>query len=233
MTRQTSKGSTASVDCHRPLERGLRSLLGVVVGLCAQIWLRSLHLTLLVDPRLDSADPRPWVLVFWHGEQFPLLAWRRRRRTVALVSLSNDGQLQARALRRVGMFVERGSSSRGGVAGLLAIVRRLREGFDAAFAVDGPRGPRFSVAPGAVTAALRAGALLVPMGGACRRGHTFRRAWDQYRLPAPFTRVAVVLGPPLDPKQVSLEDVSKAISAASLRADMQIRRGGPHRLGTS
>ncbi len=179
-------------------------------------------MSLQVDPSLDLADPRPWVLVFWHGEQFPLLAWQRRRRTVALVSLSSDGQIQARALRRVGLFVERGSSSRGGAAGLLSVVRRLGEGFDAAFAVDGPRGPRFSVAPGALAAAKRARARLVPMGGACRSGHTFRAAWDQYRLPVPFTRISVVLGAPLEPDRTSREQVAAAIASASRRAEANL-----------
>jgi lysophospholipid acyltransferase (LPLAT)-like uncharacterized protein len=200
----------------------LRTLLGVVLGLTARAWLLTLRLTVHADSSLDPSESKPWVLVFWHGEQFPLLAWPRRRRTVALVSLSPDGQIQAQALRRVGLFVERGSTSRRGAAGLLAVVRRLRDGFDAAFAVDGPRGPRLSVAPGAAAAAMRAGALLVPMGSSCVHGHTFARAWDRYRLPWPFTRVSVVLGPALDPRRASAEQVASAITAASHKAEAEL-----------
>src|SRR2546426_4472529 len=36
--------------------------------------------------------------------------------------------------------------------------------------------------PGALLAAARTGALLVPMGGAIARGKTFTRAWDRYAL---------------------------------------------------
>ena len=67
--------------------------------------------------------------------------------------------------------VVRGSSSRGGARGLAALVRRLKTGrFDAAFAVDGPRGPYGVPKPGAALAARAAGAVVVPMGSAGRGG---------------------------------------------------------------
>lgn len=195
-----------------------RRLLGIVVGLLAWLWLRSLRLTVVEDPALDRADPRPWVLSFFHGEQFPLLAWRRRRPTVALVSLSKDGELQSRALRMVGLRVERGSSSRQGARGLRAIVRRLRTGTeDAAFAVDGPRGPRFHVAPGAIAAARACQGLLVPMGSAIERGKIFERSWDKFALPAPFSRVVVAVGAPL-PASTTPDELEHAIRAASALA---------------
>jgi lysophospholipid acyltransferase (LPLAT)-like uncharacterized protein len=37
------------------------------------------------------------------------------------------------------------------------------------------------------------------MGSAAARGTVLRRSWDRFALPWPFTRVAVVLGAPLDP----------------------------------
>jgi lysophospholipid acyltransferase (LPLAT)-like uncharacterized protein len=64
------------------------------------------------------------VLAFWHGQQFALHRWRRRRKTSVLVSLSDDGELQAAALGRVGL-VARGSSSRRGASGLEVIVRSV------------------------------------------------------------------------------------------------------------
>jgi lysophospholipid acyltransferase (LPLAT)-like uncharacterized protein len=161
-----------------------------------------------------ASDDAPWVLAFFHGTQFPLLAWRRRRRTAVLVSLSRDGALQARALRILGFEVVRGSSSRGGARGLAALVRLARtRNHDVAFAVDGPRGPLGSVKPGAAFVAARAGAKLVPMGSAVRWGKVFHRAWDRFALPAPFSTVAVVLGPPTPP-----EALGAAIDAANGRA---------------
>lgn len=170
------------------------------MGLLARLWLATLRVSVREHPALQKVRLRPWVLTFWHGTQWPLLAWRRRKGTVVLVSLSADGAVQARALATLGLRVVRGSSSRGGASGLVAVVRSMRrEGVDAAFAVDGPRGPRGVVKPGAIAAARAAGAVLVPMAGLIRRGVVLKRTWDRFAVAWPFTRVDVVLGAPIEP----------------------------------
>lgn len=197
----TAAGALAGVDAPGRESRA-RIALGVLLGFIARLWLATLRVRVEVSPSLAKAeiDARPWVLAFLHGEQWPLLAWKRRRRTTVMVSLSADGAMQARALGRLGFDVVRGSSSRRGARGLAAIVRRLRAGaVDAAFAVDGPRGPYGVAKPGALVAAARSGAVVVPMGAAVRRGRILSRAWDRFVLAWPFSEVAVVLGDPLDP----------------------------------
>jgi len=201
----------------------MRRALGVLVGLTARAWLATLRLTLLLDPSLDATTTRPWSLAFWHGQQFAILRWRRRRATVALVSLSRDGEIQAAALPRVGMMIERGSSSRGGASGLKAIVRRLRKGLDAAFAVDGPKGPRGVVrsesgSVGAALAARLSGGVVVPMASACSAPHVLTRAWDRFELPLPFSRVVVVLGAPIEPALATPDRLAAAIDAARAAA---------------
>lgn len=182
----------------------LRIILGHVLGHVARLWLATLRVHLVVHPELARRADVPWVLSFFHGTQWPLLAWRRRRPTLVMVSHSSDGTMQARALGLLGFSVVRGSSSRGGARALSAIVRRMRRrDVDAAFAVDGPRGPYGAVKPGAALAAARAGGVLVPMGSAVERGKTFDRAWDRFVLAWPFTRVAVVLGAPLEGEQAN------------------------------
>lgn len=178
-----------------------RAALGILLGFVARVWLMTLRVEVDVHPGLSIGDAakRPWVLAFLHGKQWPLLAWKRRRRTAVMVSLSNDGAIQTRALSMLGLEVVRGSSSRGGARGLAAIVRRLRDGHDAAFAVDGPRGPYGHPKPGVVLAARRSDALIVPMGSAMGAGKVFDRAWDRFALAWPFARVVVTLGAPLDP----------------------------------
>jgi len=177
-----------------------RVLLGTLLGLIARAWLATLRVRVVAHPALRLAVDRPWVLAFWHGTQWPLLAWRRRKRTVVLVSLSRDGGLQARALAMAGLSVVRGSTSRGGARGLAALVRAMKtEKADAAFAVDGPRGPRGVVKGGAVVAARSTGAVLVPITGRGRRALVLSRSWDCFALAWPFSRVDVILGAPVDP----------------------------------
>jgi lysophospholipid acyltransferase (LPLAT)-like uncharacterized protein len=195
---------------------GARRALGRFLGLVARLWLSTLRLTLVLDPALRLDDPRPFVYVFWHGQQFALMRWRMRGRTAALVSRSRDGELVATALARIGVASERGSSSRGGAVGLRAIVRRLRERLDAAFALDGPRGPALVVRSdrrgvGAALAARLGGGVVVPFAAACGRCHVFARAWDRFELPLPFTRVAVVVGAPVDPEDATPEALGAAL----------------------
>jgi lysophospholipid acyltransferase (LPLAT)-like uncharacterized protein len=194
--------------------RFFRSALGVLLGIVVRLYLTTLRVTVRADPALDPSGERPWILCFWHGDQLPLLRFRRRRPTVALVSHSADGQMQARALALQGLLVERGSSSRGGARGLVAVVRRLARGQDAAFALDGPKGPRFTVRPGARAAARLSSGVLVPMGSASPRGITLERTWDRFRIPLPFSKVAVRLGPPL-PATVSDVELGDAVTRAS------------------
>jgi lysophospholipid acyltransferase (LPLAT)-like uncharacterized protein len=209
----------------------LRAFLGVVLGIVARVWLWTLRLELDVHSDLGAVAGSPWVLSFFHGTQWPLLAWRRRRPTLVMVSHSADGQLQSRALGFLGFLVVRGSSSRGGVRALAEIVRRLRGGgVDGAFAVDGPRGPYGEVKAGAIVAARRSGGALVPMGSAMRTGKVFVRAWDRFALAWPFTRVSGVLGAPVVPSGHDATDaaaLSVAIRAANDRACALLARPAP------
>jgi hypothetical protein len=192
----------------------MRALVGILLGVLARVWLATLRVRLVVHPELAQCADVPWVLSFFHGTQWPLLAWKRRRPTLVMVSHSADGAIQARALGMLGFLVVRGSSSRGGARALSTIVRRMRKNpVDAAFAVDGPRGPYGDVKPGAALAAQRSGGVLVPMGSAAAHGKVFGRAWDRFVLAWPFSRVVVVLGAP-----VAAEGLGAAIEEANARA---------------
>ncbi len=200
----------------------LRALAGALLGLLVFAWLRTLRLRVLDRTSAAArASERPWVLVFFHGTQVPLLAWPRRRRTAVLVSLSKDGELQARVMRQNGMVVVRGSSSRGGARGLAALVRALRpKTLDAAFAIDGPRGPYGVLQPGAQACARHVGGVLVPIGSACAPAIVFARAWDRFALPWPFARAVVVLGPelPADAEADAIVDAIRDANEAATRS---------------
>src|SRR5262249_13185940 len=145
------------------------------------------------------------------------------------VSLSADGELQARTLPQLGIAVERGSSSRGGARALRGIVRRLRAGFSAAFAVDGPRGPARVVRTlsdgrvGAVVAAPKSGGVVVPMAAAPSSSCVLARSWDRFELPRPFSNVAVVVGPPMEPAAATAPAIATAIDDSLALAERTTR----------
>ena len=125
----------------------------------------------------------------------PIL-WAHVPRTGVVVSEHRDGELITRVLEQFRMFAVRGSSSKGGTRALLEAVRVLNEaGADMAFTPDGPRGPRHQVAPGALIAAHRAGAPIVPITAWSDRLWRLR-SWDQFEIPKPFARVVIRYGAP-------------------------------------
>lgn len=168
----------------------LRHVFGALLGMVVKLWARSWRVRVVGD--VVSTAPR--VFAFWHGQQMGLLGAPRERPLTTLVSWSRDGALQTAVMRCLGLRVVRGSSSRGGPSGLRAIARAIKNGSDAAFAVDGPRGPRAVVKPGVLAAARLGDASLVPLAYAARHSYVLGRAWDRFEVPLPFTRVVVVVG---------------------------------------
>jgi lysophospholipid acyltransferase (LPLAT)-like uncharacterized protein len=78
------------------------------------------------------------------------------------------------------------------------LAKRLRQGHDVAFAADGPRGPRYLAKPGPVILARRSGCPIVGFHLFAEHAHIFEKAWDLFQLPRPFSRVVLVIGPPIE-----------------------------------
>ncbi len=185
-----------------------------LAGLAAMV-IRLLQLTWRVRVRGPAPDTaKPVVACFWHGEQAGMFAHPRTRPVVVLASLSKDGALQSRILRRLGFVVVRGSSSRRGAAGLKGVVDAMRQGADAAFAVDGPRGPLHQVKTGAILAAQQTGAILMPVTIRASRAWVFNRAWDRYALPKPFAEVVIARHKPILANSDSVDAVRERLQIA-------------------
>ena len=143
---------------------------------------------------------RPLIYCVWHGRilMVPWLNARLRRthgaREVSvLASRSRDGGIVGDYARRFGLDVVRGSSSRGGALALRALVTAVGAGRDVALVPDGPRGPRGRLGPGVVALAALTGAPVVPLGFAARPAWRLA-TWDEFQIPSPFARAALVFG---------------------------------------
>jgi lysophospholipid acyltransferase (LPLAT)-like uncharacterized protein len=137
----------------------------------------------------------PFIFSLWHGEFLPLI-WHHRDEGVAiLVSEHRDGEMIARIAESIGYRLIRGSSTRGGDRALLTLVKELRAGSEVAVTPDGPKGPHHTYAPGALIAAQRSGAPILPIvAHADRAWHL--SSWDSFMIPKPFARITVAYGPP-------------------------------------
>lgn len=200
-------------------DRAVRSLLALLGAAIIRV-LSSTWRVRLLGPK-PPYDKGPIVFCFWHGEQAGLFAHPRPRPVAVLASRSRDGALQAKILGRLGFLVHRGSSSRGGAAGLKAIIRALRSGADAAFAVDGPRGPLHVAKPGALLAARASGASVVPIAMRASRAWVFARAWDRYALPKPFAAVDLVRGEAIEASEATPERIAESLGGSSSPAALR------------
>lgn len=136
------------------------------------------------------------IYAFWHGRMWLLAGRLRDRGAGVLVSLSEDGEVIAQTLSRLGLHPVRGSSSRRGREGLQELEELLRDGRSVAITPDGPRGPRHQARMGAVALASRTGKPVVPLSAAARSCWTFD-SWDSFQVPRPGTRGVIVFGEPL------------------------------------
>lgn len=133
------------------------------------------------------------IFAFWHRPIFATAWWWRHRGIVVMNTTNFDGQWTRRVVERLGYGTAQGSSSRGGLKGLAVMAKKLEEGRDVAFTIDGPRGPRYVAKPGPVMLARRTGQPIVVFHIGLQHARTFEKSWDLFQVPNPFSRVIVVI----------------------------------------
>ena len=155
-------------------------------------------------------DLPPSIFAFWHRCIIPATWYFRNRGGVLMNTTNFDGQWTRKVIERLGYNTAQGSSTRGGLRGLAVMARRLEEGLDAGFTIDGPRGPRYVAKPGPVMLARRSGRHIVLFHIGLERAWTVKKSWDLMRIPKPYTRAVLIIAPPLDvPKDTDREELEK------------------------
>ena len=136
------------------------------------------------------------IYALWHSRLLALVWSHRRREVGVLISRHRDGELIARMVEALGFRTARGSSTRGGQAGVLEMLALAERGASLAITPDGPRGPVLRVKPGLVYLASRTGLPVVPVTAASSAAWTFD-SWDRFRVPRVFARVRFAYGEPM------------------------------------
>ena len=147
------------------------------------------------DPSKDDFGG-PAIFIFWH-EYIPApLYLRPHSRLASLLSQHQDAEILTHAAHFAGLGTVRGSTRRGAISALRGLLAQGR-GLSLAITPDGPRGPRRVLAPGCIYLASRLQIPLVPMGIGYDRPWRYRRVWDQFAIPRPFSRSRLIDGPRL------------------------------------
>ena len=191
----------------------------------AALAIRLLGMTLRYEDRAEPgvtpgyAIPGPVVFAFWHRS---LLACAHRFKNLdiaILISSSFDGELIARTVELLGFKAVRGSSTRGGAAGLKNMRLAYAAGHRCAFTADGPRGPKFVAKPGAAQLANSVGGGLTPgTWVGCFYALPERawelRSWDRFLIPKPFSRVVLTWPAHVPAGEVTVATVQAALDRA-------------------
>ncbi|MBU1076268.1 MAG: lysophospholipid acyltransferase family protein [Spirochaetes bacterium] len=138
----------------------------------------------------------PIIYAFWHNRLLYLAFLYRKKRVGVMVSQHQDGDYIAMVMKKCKLTAIRGSTTRGGLRALIEIINYAKSGFATAFTPDGPRGPKYSLQEGVLLAALKTGFPIVPICWNAKRKIVFN-SWDNFLLPLPFNKFAVVYGKPV------------------------------------
>lgn len=140
---------------------------------------------------------RSYILAVWHQNILASILAHLDRKYSMIISPSKDGEYVAKVCEYFGHEPIRGSSSKGGVKALINSIRSLKLGVPSAVAVDGPRGPLYNIKPGVFEMARKSGVPIIPLTVRPKNFWTFKKSWDQFRFPRPFTKIIIHYGDPI------------------------------------
>lgn len=150
-------------------------------------------------------EDMPVIFTSWHEDNYFFFFVRDLRHRVAgLASRSRDGEVAAAMMRMSGLELIRGSGGRsrkatlekGGIKAFLAMRRKLAEGVSVAQTANVPhKGPR-RCGDGVIKLAQLSGRPIVPCGFAFR-SLALKNDKEATRVPLPWGRAAIILGPPI------------------------------------
>ena len=184
-------------------------LLAFLLAWVVRLWTGSLRpRQMSAGGMIHPADPkkRRCIYAVWHESFLGLLSFRTA--IDVLISHHADGELIAQTCGFLNLGVVRGSTTRGGMAGLLELTRGQRARH-ILITPDGPRGPRQVLQSGVVALASMTGLPIVLVG--IGYGRSWRmRSWDQMAVPVPGTRIHGVLSEPIFvPAQLSRQELEE------------------------
>lgn len=186
------------------------------------VWHSSRH-TLEPTNIYETVD-MPAILAMWHGQHFLMPFIKKRgeptHRAKVLISRHRDGEINARAARRLGIGAIRGSGAhnqefnrKGGAVAFGAMINALKEGYNIALTADIPKVARVA-GLGVIKLGQYSGRPIYPVAIASSRRKQLDN-WDRTAINLPFSRIALVASGPIwvpgDADDAALESARQAV----------------------
>ena len=139
----------------------------------------------------------PVIYAVWHRHLFVSVFKFKDSGVRPLISLSTDGEIVAQIAEEFGTFPIRGSSSKGGAAAFLKLLKSIRDNDDEIFiTADGPKGPLKEIKEGTILLAQKTGAAIIPISWYASRIKILTNSWDKFIIPLPFSTITYLYGKP-------------------------------------
>jgi lysophospholipid acyltransferase (LPLAT)-like uncharacterized protein len=145
---------------------------------------------------IGDIPQKPAIVVFWHGFMLPVWKFFSKLNPIAVVSLSKDGEILSNLLESWNYRLIRGSSSSKGKEVLENIIIEAKNNI-LLITPDGPQGPIYKFKTGAVVSAQRASVPLILCEVNINKRIVFKKSWDKFSFPLPFTEINLVLSEPI------------------------------------
>lgn len=146
------------------------------------------------DKKNLSVKP-PAALIIWHNRiaitPYIKTTFRKKFKIYAMISKSKDGSILEYFFKNFDINCDRGSDNDGGAKAAVALIRRLRSGFDICVTPDGPRGPKYEMKKGILSICQKTNASILFMRGKIGAHWKFKKSWDDFMLPKPFSKVVI------------------------------------------
>ena len=174
----------------------VNSLGGLLMPALLKCWMGTLDCKIAYHDRtIDPVFPEccgSKIYIFWHEYILLPLYLRGHCNLAMLLSRHRDAELLSHAAHHLGFSCVRGSTNRGGVAAVRAMLAKSQT-MHLTITPDGPRGPHRRLAPGCIYLASKQGLPLVVMGFGYDRPWRIRTAWDQFAIPRCYSRARAVM----------------------------------------
>ena len=180
-----------SLRTHRYffLRKAARILINAVIKSC--------RIRVIGEERIIKlrAEKTPIVYTFWHRHIFVTIFRFKKSGARPLISHSRDGEIVSQVALEFGMNPIRGSSSSGGARAFLGLLESIRtEKTEVLITADGPKGPLREIKDGTILLAQKTGSAIVPICWHASRVKIFKKSWDRFMIPLPFSRISFSYG---------------------------------------
>lgn len=192
-------------------------LIGLIGYIISKVIFMTVRIKFIRNEEYDFN--KNYAYAFWHGKLLysTMVLTKEGKETITVVSPSKDGEIITTILKMMNYDVLRGSSDKESVKTLVGLIRGMKEGKNAGFGIDGPKGPIHKVKSGMLYASKKTGVEILPIGAYSSSKWIFNKAWDKFEIPKPFSTIIYVIGKPY--KIGDSEEVDNAAEILNKKID--------------